>query len=145
MDFDKNEKHDIKVDGVIDAGKQFDIEVTLPEDYRNVIYGIVKDCYGQIVEDAVVKLVEVVKDNKKEKRLPVSHTITDKNGEFVFGPLCPNKYYELQIWADRVRHFKICADGKHSFKCLHGEKMNDCIEQREDNCEDLEDILSDEE
>ena len=61
------------------TGKQFDLDITLPCDDRSVIYGIVKDCYGDPVDNAVVKLVEVVCDCGKEERRPVSHTFTDKN------------------------------------------------------------------
>ena len=92
MEFeDKKTCRDIKVDGFIEKGKQFDLEITLPEDNRNVIYGVIKDCYKEPVEDAVVKLIEVCYDYGKEERNPVSHTFTDKDGEFVFGPLCPDK------------------------------------------------------
>ena len=122
MDFDKKMCHIVDVDGFIENGKQFDIEVNLPEDNRNVIYGLIKDCYGEPVKDAVVKLIEVCGCERK----PVSHTFTDKEGEFVFGPLCPDKNYEVQIWANRVKHFKICADGKREGKCLKGVDMDTC-------------------
>ena len=59
----------------------------------------------------------------KKERKPVSHTFTDKDGEFVFGPLCPDKKYEIQIWVDRVKHVKVCAEcGRHG-KCLKGTKL----------------------
>ena len=32
---------DINVDGFIEKGKQFDLEINLPEDNRDVIYGII--------------------------------------------------------------------------------------------------------
>jgi len=34
----------LDVDGVISGGKQFDLDITLPEDNRDVIYGVVKIC-----------------------------------------------------------------------------------------------------
>ena len=123
MEYDK--KKEIEIDGVISNGKQFDLDITLPEDNRDVIYGIVKDCYKDPVPDAVVKLIEVVKEYGKEIRKPVSHTITDKEGEFVFGPLCPNKTYEVQIWANSVKHIKICEKCRHEGKCLKGFEI-DC-------------------
>lgn len=127
MEFDKKPMCPIvDVDGFIESGKQFDLDITLPEDNRNVIYGIVKDCYKEPVKDAVVKLIEVVKDCEKEENRPVSHTFTDEDGAFVFGPLCPNKFYKVQIWASEVKHYKICANGKRSGKCLHGEKIDCC-------------------
>ena len=120
MEFDK--KVIVDVDGFIEAGKQFDLDLRLPEDERNVVYGIIRDSKGKPVGDAVVKLVEVCQDERK----PVSHTFTDKEGEFVFGPLCPDKFYEIQVWVNRVKHFKLRADSKHEGKCLKGVDLGDC-------------------
>ena len=142
MDFDKNICPIIDVDGVIAGGKQYDLEIKLPEDNRNVIYGIVKDCYGDPIEDAVVKLIEVVFDCGKEERKPVTHTFTDREGEFVFGPLCANKHYEIQVWANDVKHRKICAECHHKGKCLKGVKLDcdkkDCFLNTEARCENEE-------
>lgn len=125
MEYEKNVCPVLNVDGILSTGKQFDLEINLPEDNRNVIYGVVKDCCGEPVCDAVVKLIEVICDCDKEERRPVSHTFTDKNGEFVFGPLCSNRFYEIQIWVDRVKHCKICTKAEHDSKCLKGVKI-DC-------------------
>ena len=125
MEFNKDKYPVIDVEGVISSGKQYDIDITLPEDNRSVIYGIIKDAYDEPVRDAVVKLIEVDKDCGKEERKPVSHTFTDKEGEFVFGPLCANKFYEIQVCADNVKHKKICASCGHKGKCLKGVKL-DC-------------------
>lgn len=113
----------IKLDGVLATGKQFDLDITLPEDNRSVIYGVVSDSCHNPVCDAVVKLVEVVNDCGKEERRPVSHTFTDEHGEFVFGPLCANKFYEIVIWVDEVKHCKICTSCKHEGRCLQGIKL----------------------
>ena len=102
MDYEKCVCPVMNVDGILATGKQFDLDITLPEDNRTVIYGVVKDCYQDPVKDAVVKLVEVVCECGEEERRPVSHTFTDKNGEFVFGPLCANRLYEIEIWVDQV-------------------------------------------
>ena len=118
MEFDK--KVIVDVDGIIETGKQFDLDLKLPEDNRNVVYGIIKDHKGRPVEDAVVKLVEVCKDERK----PVSHTFTDKEGEFVFGPLCPTKSYSIEIWVNKVKHVKICKVCEHDGKCLKGIALN---------------------
>ena len=56
MEFDK--KVIVDVDGSIATGKQFDLDLKLPEDDRNVVYGIIRDSHGKPVSDAVVKLVE---------------------------------------------------------------------------------------
>ena len=29
-----------------------------------------------------------------------------EDGEFVFGPLCPDRKYEIQVWVNRVKHVK---------------------------------------
>ena len=124
----------IDVDGVIEKGKQFDLDITLPEDARNVIFGTIKDVFKEPVKDAVVKLIEIDfgKDGKK-KRTPVSHTFTDKHGEFVFGPLCPGKEYAIDIWVNEVRHFKIDVKGRHEGKCLKGmhDEKCECKEEKE--------------
>ena len=137
MDFEEKKSNccDVKVDGFIEKGKQFDLEINLPEDNRNVIYGVIKDCYKEPVEDAVVKLIEVCYDYGKEERMPVSHTFTDKNGEFVFGPLCPDKDYEIQVWANKVRHCKQCIECKKQGKCLKGVKL-ECKDYKKEYKED---------
>ena len=134
MELDKKCCPILDVDGVIAGGKQFDLDITLPEDNRNVIYGVIKDCYKEPICDAVVKLIEVCGDERK----PVSHTFTDKEGEFVFGPLCPDKFYEINFWVDRVKHIKVCAKCEHEGKCLKGEKQDKCDcfvkEDKKDEC-----------
>lgn len=126
MDYEKPCCPIVEVDGAIACGKQFDLDITLPCDDRNVIYGVIKDCYKEPVKDAVVKLIEVVCECGKEERKPVSHTFTDEDGEFVFGPLCPDKKYEINFWVDQVKHIKLCAKCNHEGKCLKGIKMDKC-------------------
>ena len=132
MEYDKNICPVVDVDGVITTGKQFDLDITLPKDNRNVIFGVIRDFDKEPVRDAVVKLIEVVKTHcGKEERTPVSHTFTDKDGEFVFGPLCPDKFYEIQIWVNEVKHKKICVTRNHKMDCLKGvdidcKKNNEC-------------------
>ena len=130
MEFDK--KVIVDVDGFIENGKQFDLDLKLPEDDRNVVYGIIKDHHGEPIKDAVVKLVEVCKDERK----PVSHTFTDKEGEFVFGPLCPHKSYAIQIWVNKVKHVKICKICEHEGKCLKGVDLCCEREQKKDYKDD---------
>ena len=147
MEYEKNVCPVLNVDGILAAGKQFDLEITLPEDNRNVIYGVVKDCCHEPVRDAVVKLVEVVCECGKEERRPVSHSFTDDEGEFVFGPLCANRFYEIEIWVDRVQHCKICTKVEHDKDCLKGIKMdckkdckpcitNECNNHIEEHCKE---------
>ena len=58
--------------------------------------------------------------------LKVSPNFTDKNGEFVFGPLCPDKKYDIQIWVNRVKHVKICSKTHREGKCLKGVDLKHC-------------------
>lgn len=134
MDFDEKMCPVVKVDGFLEKGKQFDLDITIPEDNRNVIYGVIRDCYLEPVEDAVVKLIEVCFEHGHKERKPVSHSFTDKDGEFVFGPLCPDKTYEIQIWVNKVKHVKICAECKRHGKCLKGVELecDDFIPQCDD-------------
>ena len=126
MDCEKDKCKKIDVEGVIAGGKQYDVEIVLPEDNRDVIYGVLKDCYQMPICDAVVKLIEIDYECGKKEKKPVSHTFTDKDGAFVFGPLCPHKQYEIQFWANKVEHCKICAKCTHEGPCLKGIKMNPC-------------------
>ena len=124
MDFEENKRcNEIKVDGFVEKGTQYDLEINLPGDNRDVIFGVIKDCFKEPVEDAVVKLIEVTREYGKEERKPVSHTFTDKDGEFVFGPLCPDKNYEIQFWANKVKHCKQCVECKKQGRCLKGVKL----------------------
>ncbi len=116
MDYEFDKKNFVEIDGFVEGGKQFDLEINVDEDRRDVIYGIVKDSCGKTIKDAVVKLVEVTKHDRK----PISHTFTNKDGEFVFGPLCPDKKYAINIWANTVEHVKICKTIKNDRKCLKG-------------------------
>jgi hypothetical protein len=134
MEYDKNICPVVNVDGVIETGKQYDLDITLPDDNRNVIYGIVKDAYKEPIADAVVKLIEVENKMGKEERKPVSHTFTDENGEFVFGPLCANRLYEVEIWVDNVKHAKICTESHRKGNCLKGHDM-ECKPHKEEHRE----------
>lgn len=129
---------DIDIDGVISGGKQFDLDITLPEDNRDVIYGVIKNCFKEPIRDAVVKLTEVVCENGREERKPIGHTFTDCEGEFVFGPLCPNRHYAIQIWANTTKKIKVCAKCHHEGKCLKGDKCDicDCFIDNTKDCKD---------
>ncbi len=131
MEIEKDVCPVVNVDGFIEKGKQFDMEIIVPEDDRNVIYGVLKNRHGDPISDAVIKLIEIVNEFGKKERRPVSHTFSDKNGEFVFGPLCPDRNYEIQIWSDKVKHVKVCEECSYEKKnCLKGTKLESCHDHK---------------
>ncbi len=137
MDFENKCCSIIDVDGHIATGKQYDLDIVLPEDDRSVLYGVVKDCHKEPIKDAVVKLIEVDFSCGKPEKKPVSHTFTDCDGEFVFGPLCPDRKYEVQIWVNKVKHVKVCSKCHREGKCLKGVDMKECdcfIGDKKDDC-----------
>ena len=75
----------VEVNGFIEKGKQFDLDIELPE---------------------------------------------DEYGEFVFGPLCPDRKYAVDIWVNRVRHVKVCAKCHHKGRCLKGIDMDFCDDKK---------------
>ncbi len=137
MDFENKCCSIVDVDGHIATGKQYDLDIVLPEDDRSVLYGVVKDCHKEPIKDAVVKLIEVDFSCGKPERKPVSHTFTDCDGEFVFGPLCPDRKYEVQIWVNKVKHVKVCSKCHREGRCLKGVDMKECdcfIGDKKDDC-----------
>lgn len=114
MEFDK--KVIIDACGKIQTGKQFDLELAVPDDNRSILTGTLKDSKGCPIQDAVIKLIEVTKHERK----PVSHTFSNACGEFVFGPLCPFKSYSIEIWVTQVKHVKICEICTNEGNCLQG-------------------------
>lgn len=74
----------VDIDGFIADGKQFDLDITLANDHRDVIYGVVRDCFKEPVKDAVVKLVEVDYKYGKKELKPVSHTLFDNTLSTIF-------------------------------------------------------------
>lgn len=133
MEFDKNVCPIVDIQGEAATGKQFDLDIIIPDDGRDVIYGVVRDCRKDPIKDAVVKLIEV--DCRTEERKPISHTFTDEYGQFVFGPLCSNRDYEVQIWVNKVKHVKVCAKiDNDKNNCLKGIKMDKCDKHFDKEC-----------
>ena len=64
MEFER--KKDIEIKGFVSGGTQYDLDIELPEDNREAIFGTIKDSYGDPISDAVVKLIEVKKDFVKK-------------------------------------------------------------------------------
>ena len=89
--------------------------------------------------DDLVRVV-IPKDIRRSLRIKEGDPLeifTDKEGEFVFGPLCPGKEYALQIWVNDTKKVKICAKCHHEGKCLKGNKWDksDCfIDEKHEPC-----------
>lgn len=97
--------------------EQIDAIARLPRENRSCIFGTVLDEFNQPVVDAVVKLLEVVEG--KCYPLPITHTFTDENGQFLLGPLCPNRTYMLKIFSDNVNIVRKVLKLKcHKGSCL---------------------------
>ena len=77
-------------------------------------------------KNALVKLVEVDYEKGEKIRKPVSHTFTNEYGEFVFGPLCPDRKYAIDVWVNKVKTHKVCAKADRKGKCLKGVKVDAC-------------------
>ncbi|MFD3156300.1 carboxypeptidase regulatory-like domain-containing protein [Haloimpatiens sp. FM7330] len=82
--------------------QQIEALVKIPEEKRSVIHGTVIDRNNKPVKNAVVKLL-LLKDPKNPLSIcSITHTFTDVYGQFLFGPLCPNKCYVIKIWYNDV-------------------------------------------
>lgn len=80
--------------------EQIDAVIRISKEKRSVLYGRVVDECGRPVSDAVVKLLKV--DEKCGKIEPLTHTFTDRFGQFLLGPLCPCQKYILKVYKDNV-------------------------------------------
>lgn len=78
--------------------EQIDAVIQIGKEKRSVLYGTVIDECGNPVADAVVKLLRIC----DKGIVPLTHTFTDKYGQFLLGPLCPNEKYMLKIYKDNI-------------------------------------------
>lgn len=86
-----------------EKNEQIEAVVRVPEEHRSIIHGIVIDCENMPVKNAVVKLLAVRDINKQFLTYPITYTFTDDLGEFLFGPLCPDKCYIIKVWYNDVK------------------------------------------
>ena len=100
------------------CNEQIDATVKLPRETRSCIFGTFVDSAGIPVADAVVKLLQVV--DRCEYPVPLTHTFTDDNGQFLLGPLCPNTTYMLKIFSDNTQIVQKCL----KVSCYKGSCIN---------------------
>ncbi|SHK65225.1 hypothetical protein SAMN02745163_04204 [Clostridium cavendishii DSM 21758] len=107
--------------------QQIEAVIKVPEEKRSVIHGTVVNSCGEAVKDAVVKLLEVVEHKESKTVYPITHTFTDENGQFIFGPLCANKRYMVKVWYNDVdvKPLVICPECEDEY----------CLRYEEDTCE----------
>lgn len=123
--------------------QQIEAVIKLPVEKRAVIHGTVLDSNGNPVADAVVKLLQVVDGCKLP--CPLTHTFTDQYGQFLLGPLCPNKQYMLKVYKDNIQvKYLPLAVNSYDGKCIGVDSNNTnssnncgCKEEKEKryNCE----------
>ena len=134
----------------VKRGQQIDTVLKVPFEERGAIHGVVVDECDKPVENAVVKLFEA-RDKKcgdKCELEPVTHAFTDECGQFLFGPLCPNKFYVIKVWFNDICTKEVkMEDEKKDNECLH-EKKCDCAdpcdkcEKCKEPCEDIKEKYS---
>ncbi len=112
--------------------QQIEAVIKLPVEKRAVIHGTVLDACNKPVADAVVKLLQIVEGCKLP--CPLTHTFTDQYGQFLLGPLCPNRRYLLKVYKDNieVKYMPLdvnCYDGK----CI-GTTAEKCCGKHQDSC-----------
>ena len=118
--------------------QQIEAVIKLPVERRAVIHGTVLDANGNPVADAVVKLLQVVDGCKLP--CPLTHTFTDQYGQFLLGPLCPNRKYMLKVYKDniQVKYLTLnvnCYDGSCIGVNSNNSNGNGNCQENKCNCE----------
>lgn len=99
--------------------EEIDACIKVPCDPRGVISGRILDCCNKPIRSATLKLFE---KTCKDELCPLTHTFTDENGLFLFGPLCPCTTYVIKIFVNEVKNKQIKID---HCKCV---RDMDCLE-----------------
>lgn len=131
-----------------EENQQIEATIVLPKESRSVIHGVVKNHKNCEVENAVVKVFEVVENCGKYNLTPIGHTFTDEFGQFLFGPLCPGRHYVVKVWVNDMRIKEMIINPEPDDTC-EDERKHQCkhidkgyyrnVSHREDDEEDAED------
>ena len=82
------------------CNQQINAVAKIENEDRCAVLGTVVNNGGRAIADAVVVLLKV--NDRCSIPTPITHTFTDRYGQFVFGPLCPNSTYMLKIYKDDI-------------------------------------------
>lgn len=113
--------------------EQIDAVIRISKEKRSVLYGRVLDESGRPVRDAVVKLLKI--DRRSGRIEPLTHTFTDRFGQFLLGPLCPCQKYIIKVYKDNVlKSFEPLSEGCYdSDWCIGESRRNNDSCRRCDN------------
>lgn len=130
----------------VKRGEQKELELKVKGEKRGLLRGVVVDECNNYIEDAAVKLFEVCEkkcehDGKKLILVPITHSFTDEFGQFIFGPLCPDKKYALKVWFNSVCISEEKLEAFPDRDCL--EPIDCCKKHRYCECGDVVDITAD--
>jgi hypothetical protein len=128
----------VKVNVTPGENEQIDVTINVPKEPRSVIHGVVLDECNKPRKDAVVKLLKVT-DCHSGQLEPITHTFTDEQGQFLFGPLCPGVEYVIKVWIAHVNNRTIhchnghcheghCDDDHHDDHCHDDNDHDECID-----------------
>ena len=109
--------------------QQIEAIIKLPQERRAIIHGTVLSSNCDPVADAVVELLQIV--DKCKLPCPLAHTFTDNYGQFLLGPLCPNKEYMLKVYKDNSQVKCVPLDVKcYEGRCMgvNSDNTNECCE-----------------
>ena len=112
--------------------EEIDACIKVPCDPRGVISGRVLDCCNKPIKNATLKLFE---KTCKDELCPITHTFTDEDGFFLFGPLCPCATYVIKIFIEELKNKKIAID---KCKCARDMDCLECDFRRGDPCKEFE-------
>lgn len=116
----------VKFNVIPEENEQIDAVIRVPKEPRSVIHGVVLDEHNKPMKDAVVKLLKECKGGSKRLE-PLSHTFTDENGQFLFGPLCPHVKYIIKVWINDVKTREIViTPDECDNKCMGEEEKEHC-------------------
>ena len=82
------------------CNQQINAVAKIENEDRCAVLGTVVNNGGRAIADAVVVLLKV--NDRCSIPTPITHTFTDRYGQFAFGPLCPNSTYMLKIYKDDI-------------------------------------------